>query len=322
MKVLLIGYGKMGTYILSALKKIDAVTDICVCDSKFSMSFNEDGICFISSIEDIDISAFYCAFIATPVKTHFEITTDLISKGMKNIFVEKPVVNSLDDYYSLVSLGKDCRLVTGYILRQSLAANAMRDMIRDMRDEGYRMKSCDIVYQKYLPTGSEERTLSDFGVDDDLVHVLDLMFIYFGFGKEQPRLIENHVKRDDTRPERVLETDLIYALSGDKQESLISISLSFLALEKKREFRFCFINAKGEERIADLSFDNSDGMDRLVVSSNNAEAIILKENPSWEKLDHQMQQVFLYFCSGELKDVAPVEESKYLLELMEQHLNY
>jgi len=320
MKVLLIGYGKMGTYILSALKKINAVTDICVCDSKFSLPFNEDGITFIPSIKDIDISAFNCAFIATPVKTHFEITSDLISKGMRNIYVEKPVVNTLEDYYNLISLGKGCRLVTGYILRQSLAANAMRDLIRDMRREGYRMKSCDVIYQKYLPTGSEERTLSDFGVDDDLVHVLDLMFIYLGYRDEQPRLTKNHIKRDDVRPERVLETDLVYSLSGDKQESLISISLSFLAIEKKREFHFCFINKNGEERIADLSFDNSDGMDRLVVSSNNGSTIIHKENPSCEKLDLQMQQVFEYFNTGELKDIAPVEESKYLLELMEQHL--
>ena len=101
MKVLIVGFGKMGMLHAATMNSQTAVDEIIICEKS---SFLKGGILnfnpslkvysdysSVSQKENID-----AAVIAAPTQFHKDIFCDLIQKGI-HIFVEKPFVSNLEE---------------------------------------------------------------------------------------------------------------------------------------------------------------------------------------------------------------------------------
>ena len=326
MKVLQIGYGKMGTYICNTLKQNDDVTEIVVYDKKFEQEEVQEGkVKFINKSELVGYDNIDCAFVATPVVTHYEIIQTLLDRGICRIYVEKPALVSEREHRHIARKKGGPEIICGYILRQSEPMFALKRIVDTMFKEGYKMDLCSVVYQKNLPAGSEPRTLTDIGVFEEIVHVWDLLFNYLQFSQADSKILENIQEVDPGRDDRIIYANFLYQLNFKGKTdvipkpftSIVNITSSFRAKEQKREFYFHFRDDDGNRRHVYLSFDNADGYDHLIVNDATGKVLYHEEYPSLEKLQNQTNKVINYFKSGYIDDLATIVDSEYVTDGME-----
>ena len=89
----LIGYGYWGKILHSKLDSISKVKFICKSKDNY-----------INKLDLVD-----WVFIATPDKTHYEITKSCIENG-KNVFCEKPLTLTLKKSKNLFKLAETCKV--------------------------------------------------------------------------------------------------------------------------------------------------------------------------------------------------------------------
>lgn len=318
MKVLQIGYGKMGQFISNALKNCSMISKLVVSDLKFSEPFEEYGVRFIGDFNNYDISSFDCAFVSTTAITHCEVVEMLIKAGIKNIYIEKPAVMNKAEFDRINRIKGDCKIVTGYILRQSEPMFALKCIIDKMILDNYQMELCSVTYQKYLPNFAEERAKDDIGVFEEIVHIWDLLFNYLEFNLAKCEILDTILESDPDRNERKIYAKLSYYLRFKNSNALLRLTASFRADEKRREFFFTFKNEKGDRRHIYLSFDNEDGLDWLIVTEANGKTLYKEAYTSLEKLDHQVEEVINYFRTGKQYNLSLLEESATVLDLLRE----
>lgn len=318
MKVLLAGYGKMGQFIFRELKKSEYADEIAICDIKFEKNYEEDGIRYYRSLAETDIPYFDCIFVATPANTHCEVLEDLITRGAKNIYVEKPAVVNTEEFNRIAAIKGDCRIVSGYILRQTECMSSLRNIMSGLYDDGFRLEVCSVTYQKFLPVSHEERAKNDIGVFEEIVHVWDLIFNYFGLRCADIVHFCSRLETDREKEGRFIFADLSYLLHSEDCNALVHITSSFKAVSKKREFQFFFKDCDGNRRNVFLSFDNADNTDRVCVTDAHDTTIYRGEYPALTKLEQQTREVFRYFETGTRKNLALFEESETINSLIER----
>jgi len=99
MKCVIVGLGYFGRIIMSKLIPYFQIKEIITVDP-----FNTDAD--FKSVSDIhDVDGYW--FITTPASTHHTILLELFEKGVKNIWVEKPICNTLDDTLDIFSKKPD-----------------------------------------------------------------------------------------------------------------------------------------------------------------------------------------------------------------------
>ncbi len=98
MKCVIVGLGYFGKIIQSKLKEFH-IDELVTVDP-----FNP--ISEFKNISDVDTVDGYW-FVTTPASTHHSILLELFQKGVKNIWVEKPICNTLDDTLDIFSRKPD-----------------------------------------------------------------------------------------------------------------------------------------------------------------------------------------------------------------------
>lgn len=99
MKCVIVGLGYFGRIIMSKLIPYFQIKDIITVDP-----FNTDAD--FKSVSDIhDVDGYW--FITTPASTHHTILLELFEKGVKNIWVEKPICNTLENTLDIFSKKPD-----------------------------------------------------------------------------------------------------------------------------------------------------------------------------------------------------------------------
>lgn len=98
MKCVIVGLGYFGKIIQSKLKEFP-VDELVTVDP-----FNPTSE--FKNISDVDTVDGYW-FVTTPASTHHSILLELFQKGVKNIWVEKPICNTLDDTLDIFSKKPD-----------------------------------------------------------------------------------------------------------------------------------------------------------------------------------------------------------------------
>ena len=91
------------------------------------------------------------AVIATPTRTHFEIASDLLERGI-HVLIEKPLTDSVADAQELVAIAErsDCVVQVGHVERfnpafaTAVAAIGKPKFIQAQRTSGYTFRSTDI----------------------------------------------------------------------------------------------------------------------------------------------------------------------------------
>lgn len=99
MKCVIIGLGYFGKIIRSKLTPHFPIKEIVTVDP-----FNSEAD--FKSLSDIQDTDGYW-FITTPASTHYTILLELFKKGVKNIWVEKPICNTLEDTLDVFSKKPD-----------------------------------------------------------------------------------------------------------------------------------------------------------------------------------------------------------------------
>lgn len=318
MKILQIGYGEMGKFICRALKNNKMISKLVVSDSKIQQPYEKDGVRFVGDIKGFDISEFDCAFVCTPATTHYQIAEMLLDAGCKNIYMEKPAVMNMEEYNKISKMKDDCKIVSGYILRQSEPIFAMKCIINKMLAEGFRMELCSVTYQKNLPNSMNERAQGDIGVFEEIVHIWDLLFNYLEFKLGECEMLDRLLENDPDRADRIIYAQLSYYLRFPDFNALLRLTSSFKAEEKKREFFFTYKDGNGNRRHIFLSFDNKTGSDWLIVTEANGHILYKEEYRSMAKLDHEMAEVLNYFKTGEQYNLSLFEDSLTVIELLNE----
>ena len=98
MKCVIVGLGYFGKIIQSKLKEFPVDELVTVDPFNPTSEFKN-----ISDVENVD--GYW--FVTTPASTHHSILLELFQKGVKNIWVEKPICNTLDDTLDIFSKKPD-----------------------------------------------------------------------------------------------------------------------------------------------------------------------------------------------------------------------
>ena len=108
MKTLLIGLGSMGSNHLRVLKMLLPKNDILIYDKNkkiLSSNLKINNNTQSKNLSDL-LNVSSKVIIATPTNTHFDIIQRCIKSGIKNIFVEKPLVKTLEESKKIIKLVK------------------------------------------------------------------------------------------------------------------------------------------------------------------------------------------------------------------------
>ena len=168
-KIGILGIGKMGQNHLrnlSMLKQVDIVfiydfdKDMCEkLSTKYGIKVSQN---LDNDIQDVD-----GVIIATPTFTHADYIKQ-VSTYVKNIFVEKPLSNTLESSNEIVQLAKDNNLniQVGFIERYNSAVVALEKVIKN---------SSHIINVDFSRTNKVSSRITDVDVVIDLmIHDIDL----------------------------------------------------------------------------------------------------------------------------------------------------
>ena len=125
MKASLIGVGYWGSFIYKTLKEI-GFTDIELCDPQVPGACNN-----YKKMEDS-----HYIFIATPVKSHFELCKYFLSQG-KRVFCEKPLVSSEEEAQQLYEIAEknNTYLFVDWLFTYNFGVGLIQQYIKDKRQE-------------------------------------------------------------------------------------------------------------------------------------------------------------------------------------------
>ncbi len=311
--LLLVGFGKMGRLTFEHLRKAQKAEHIYIVEPDADRWIIDDNVIFYKDILELPVSKkMDCAFIITPAVTHFEIMKHVISMGIKNIFVEKPAVCSAEELQSIQMLGRDCKIVVGYILRQSGTINDLTNLLSDMQKEGYVLKDINVLYVK--DANEEGRLRTDIGVLDEAFHAWDILFNCLNL-KRVTKISSgpNRFKQDCIYPDKYIQGKMTYSLLSGNKQTEISMLSSFESPVKKRDFLFRFTHERKAEKKVLLSFDNPDGFDRISVWDNAERPVFFKQYFALEKLKKQIDAVFTYFSSSQ-KGILHILSDSFVLQ--------
>lgn len=335
--IILVGYGKMGRLIFRELQKVVNFDRCYICDPAFPDNCRQDGkIIYIHSLNTLTPSSSLSssfssppplgaggasAFIASTAHTHHSVLRSLIALGVKNIFVEKPAVMTVEEYDDIMSIASDCRICTGYILRHSECVQRIPTIIEEQVAQGFCPHYCTVEYSKYLPVDAEPRAQHDIGVFEELPHVWDLIFNYI---QRTPLdyFRETYAKffADPHKADRCIEAVLEYEGSVAGHPVTVALHSSFRSPQRHRQFHFHFMKttASGAEHrqlLIDLDRpDNTDGLQLML-----GEEILCSETyQSLAKLGNELSAAAHYFLTGDTGHLALFKDELTLIRLLKR----
>lgn len=175
-KIALFGIGKMGQNhlrILSMLKDVEVAflydVNLELCES-LSKSFG------IKVLENLDEDLKDCdgAIIVTPTFTHFDYVNK-VSDYVKNIFVEKPLTNTLESTQIILTLAKEksLNIQVGFIERYNPAVLTLKNILTPNTHK--------IINIDFIRTNKMSSRITDCDVVIDLmIHDIDLALNFNG----------------------------------------------------------------------------------------------------------------------------------------------
>ncbi len=182
-KIGLLGVGKMGQNHLRnliMLKQVE-ISFIYDFDKEMCKKLSSQYGVKVSDDLDVDLKEVDGVVIVTPTFTHADYIKQ-VSKYVKNIFVEKPLTDTLSSSNEIVQLAKenDINIQVGFIERYNSAVVALEKVIKN---------SNHIINIDFSRTNKVSSRITDVDVVIDLmIHDLDLALYING----RPKKIEAH----------------------------------------------------------------------------------------------------------------------------------
>lgn len=169
LRVGLFGLGKMGQNhlrVLSMLKRVELVFAFDL-DPKAAAKAAAVGVPFMSTLPEGDL-AIDAAVICTPTSTHAEFVHALLARGVRQVFIEKPLADTLERAQAIVDAcaAAGATLQVGFIERFNPAVQELKKIT----DRSERVVSIDLTR-----TNRVSSRITDVDVITDLmIHDIDL----------------------------------------------------------------------------------------------------------------------------------------------------
>ena len=131
-KIGVVGAGHLGKHHIKHLSNHSGVEFVGVFDINTESLENicsEFSVKALQSIEEL-ISCCDAVHIVTPTNTHFDIATKFLNHK-KDVFIEKPITNTVEEASSLISLAKEngCIIQVGHIERFNPTINRLKELV-------------------------------------------------------------------------------------------------------------------------------------------------------------------------------------------------
>ena len=131
-KIGVVGAGHLGKHHIKHLSNHSGVELVGVFDINTESLKNicsEFSVKALRSIEEI-ISSCEAVHIVTPTNTHFDIAKKFLDHK-KDVFIEKPITNTVEEASSLISLAKEngCIIQVGHIERFNPTINRLKELV-------------------------------------------------------------------------------------------------------------------------------------------------------------------------------------------------
>ncbi len=185
MKILIVGSGSIGMRHLKNCLALSCNDITVVSRNKTTITdFNNIKVCNSIKNAFLNNQVYDAAIVATPSSLHIENTIELITKGVKKIYVEKPVSSTLDFTYDLVKLVNKNKVIifVGYDLKFDPGLNKVKQLL-DNKTIG-NIISVQAEVGQYLPDwrkgtnykeGMSAKVNLGGGVMLDLIHEFDYL---------------------------------------------------------------------------------------------------------------------------------------------------
>jgi predicted dehydrogenase len=135
MKLAIIGCGYWGPNLVRNFVQSNKVQEV-ICSDLDSRRLDRmkglyPSVCVLTDYKEIlDMSDLDAVAIATPVKTHYPIAKDFLSKG-KHVFIEKPLTHSYETAWELIKLAEENQrvLMVGHTFEYTAAVNKIKEIV-------------------------------------------------------------------------------------------------------------------------------------------------------------------------------------------------
>jgi predicted dehydrogenase len=190
LNILLIGLGSIGKRHLRNIIGL-GYGDISVVSRAGILPQEFEGFTTYTTIEAaLSSSGFDAAIICTPTSKHITAVKSLLNAGVRNIYVEKPISDSLEEIETLPEFLPDLNLniVVGFDLHFDLGLQKVKELLENGKIG--KVVSVNAQVGQYLPDwrpyedyrkGMSARKEAGGGVMLDLIHEFD--YLYWLFGK-------------------------------------------------------------------------------------------------------------------------------------------
>lgn len=196
MNVLIIGLGSIARKHITALKSLNYDSKIYALRSSLNATIEEG----VENIYDMDNSnvLFDFAIISNPTNLHYEYIEKLAHRAIP-LFIEKPVIHSLENATELVQLIEDKKTVT-YVACNLRFHPCIAFLKNKIDTEVLRVNELNVYCGSYLPDwrpGKDFRTIYSAnaamggGVHLDLFHELDYITWLFGMPNKSKSVLRN-----------------------------------------------------------------------------------------------------------------------------------
>lgn len=135
MKIAVIGCGYWGPNLVRNFGQSNKVKELICCDlDQKRLGRMKSLYPMVSATTDyrelLDMPDLDAAAIATPVKAHYPIAKDFLSRG-KHVYIEKPITHSYETAYELVKLAEENKkvIMVGHTFEYTAAVNKVKEIV-------------------------------------------------------------------------------------------------------------------------------------------------------------------------------------------------
>jgi len=303
MKILYFGLGSIGIRHLKLLKK-NYDHEIYAYRTRKEDVF--PGIHNIYDLEEAIKVKPDIVFITNPTSLHIETAITCLKAGITNLFIEKPLSNSLDNLDIFFKEIKNSSAIVhvGYSMRHNPIIKRMKQLIEERKEKIFYTQTLNSSYLPNWRPGRDYRKIYSSknsqggGVILDLIHEFDFNEWFFGKIKSING-IYGKISSLEIDSEDFCDVNITF-----ENNLIATIHLDYFGFNTQRFIR---ILTSQEENFADLI--------KKEISFKN-ELKTKKEAFEFERNDYFEEQLALFLegIENESKEIVNVEDARDLLE--------
>lgn len=257
-------------------------------------------------IEEVDV-----VDIVTPTVAHYECASKALKK-FKHVFIEKPIVTTLQEAKSLISISKeaDVKVQVGHVERFNPAFLSVKDSIKSpIFIEGHRLSM-------FNPRGTDVPVVLDL-----MIHDIDIIL----------SVVNSKVRKVYASGVPIISetADIANARIEFENSCVANLTASRISMKSMRKLRFFqpheyvsidFLDKKSEIiSIKDADIDTFNNPFSMIIDSGNGnkKKEVIRTNPEVQNTNAIQAELFSFYNSivNDEKPIVSIYDGYYALEV-------